>query len=260
MSVSHYLLKILKTPTDIIAQIGAYTVFMQNVFKKPQKGGVFFSQFLTEVFKLGINSIWIVLIISFFMGAVIALQTGYNMGNPLLPDYLIGFATRESMLLEFSSTIVSLILAGKVGSNIASELGTMRVTEQIDALDIMGINSANFLVMPKVMASMFINPFLYVLSALVGISGGLIAATTAELCNTQDFIQGLRLDFKPFYLFYSITKMIFFAFIIVSVSSFYGYFVKGGALDVGKASTKSVVNSSILILLFNLILTQLLLK
>ncbi len=193
------------------------------------------------------------------MGAVVALQTSYNMNNPLLPDYLIGYGTRESMLLEFSSTIVSLILAGKVGSSIASEIGTMRATEQIDALDVMGINSANFLALPKITASLFINPFLYVLSAFIGITGGLVASVATGATGMQDFIHGARHDFHPHYISYSLIKMLFFAFIITSVASYYGYHVKGGSLEVGKASTKAVVHSSILILITNLVLTQILL-
>lgn len=244
----------------LFEHIGEYTLFLRKVFSRPQKHSVFFKQWRNEVYSLGIGSIGIVIIISFFLGAVIALQTAYNMTNPLLPRFLIGYGTRESMILELSSTIVSLILAGKVGSSIASEIGTMRVTEQIDALDIMGINAANYLVLPKVTASMFINPFLYVLSAFVGISGGLIAATAADVSSLADFIQGLRTDFKPFYIAYSLIKMVVFAFIISSVSSYYGYSVKGGSLEVGRASTHAVVSSSILILIFNLILTQLLLQ
>lgn len=242
-----------------IAQIGEYTLFIFKTFAKPQKHRVFIRSWANEVYKLGIDSIWIVVIISFFMGAVIALQAAYNMTNPILPRYLIGFGTRESMLLEFSSTIVSLILAGKVGSNIASEIGTMRVTEQIDALDVMGINSANFLILPKITASMFINPFLYILSAFIGITGGMIAAVSAGHSSMDNFVHGLQIDFKPHYITYSLIKMVVFAFIITSVASYYGYFVKGGSLNVGKASTRAVVNSSILILIFNLILTQLLL-
>ncbi len=243
----------------LVEQIGEYFYFMLNVFKRPQKHSLFLKQWLLELYKLGIDSIGIVVIISFFMGAVVALQTAYNMNNPMLPDYLIGYGTRESMLLEFSSTIVSLILAGKVGSSIASEIGAMRATEQIDALDVMGINSANFLALPKIMASLFVNPILYILSAFVGITGGLLASVSTGTTGLQDFIHGARHDFHPFYISYSLIKMLFFAFIITSVSSYYGYHVKGGSLEVGKASTKAVVHSSILILITNLVLTQILL-
>lgn len=243
----------------LLAQIGQYFYFMLKVFARPQKHSIFLKQWLLELYKLGIDSIGIVVIISFFMGAVLALQTAYNLTNPLLPIYLIGYGTRESMLLEFSSTIVSLILAGKVGSSIASEIGTMRSTEQIDALDVMGINSANFLALPKIIASLCINPILYILSVFVGISGGLIASVTSGASSLQDFIYGTRYDFKPYFITYSVIKMLFFAFIITSIASFYGYYVKGGSLEVGRASTKAVVNSSILILITNLVLTQILL-
>ncbi len=243
----------------ILEQIGEYFYFMLAVLKKPQNHSILAKQWSIEIYKIGIGSIGIVVIISFFMGAVVALQTAYNMNNPLLPVYLIGYGTRESMLLEFSSTIVSLILAGKVGSSIASEIGTMRATEQIDALDVMGINSANFLALPKILASLFINPFLYILSVFVGISGGLIASTSTGGSTLQDFVHGLRHDFKPHFVSYSLIKMLVFAFIITSVASYYGYYVKGGALQVGRASTKAVVSSSILILIMNLVLTQILL-
>lgn len=243
----------------LLAQIGKYFDFLCKVFSRPTKTGVFFRQWLNEIYNLGIRSIAIVVIISFFIGAVLSLQAAYNMQNPLLPRYLIGYGTRESMLLEFSSAIVSLILAGKVGSNIASEIGTMRVTEQIDALDIMGINAANYLVLPKITAAIFINPFLYILSAFIGISGGLISAVLTGASSMSEFIQGLQINFNPFYITYSMIKMVVFAFIITSVASFYGYHVKGGALEVGRGSTKAVVGSSILILMFDLILTQLIL-
>ncbi|MCY1634460.1 MlaE family ABC transporter permease [Marinifilum sp. D737] len=245
---------------NLFEHVGKFSRFLLLVLSKPEKGKLFFSQIMKEIHKLGINSIGIVVIISLFMGAVITLQTAYNMLNPLLPDYLVGYTTRESMLLEFSSTIVGLILAGKVGSNIASEIGSMRVTEQIDALEIMGINSANHLILPKIVAAIFINPFLYVLSVFVGILGGLAAGYLTSTVAVSEFIYGIQYGFIPYYITYSLIKTVVFAFIITAVPSYYGYYVKGGALEVGKASTKAVVNSSILILLANVILTQILLK
>ncbi|WP_321319822.1 ABC transporter permease [Labilibaculum sp.] len=245
---------------NLFENVGKFSRFLVLVFSKPEKGKTLFSQIIREIDKLGINSIGIVVIISLFMGAVITLQTAYNMLNPLLPDYLVGYTTRESMILEFSSTIVGLILAGKVGSNIASEIGSMRVTEQIDALEIMGINSANHLVLPKIIAAIFINPFLYVLSVFVGITGGLLAGYLTNTVNLADYIDGVQYAFIPYYITYSLIKTAVFAFIITAIPSFYGYYVKGGALEVGRASTKAVVNSSILILLANVILTQILLK
>ena len=191
------------------------------------------------------------------MGAVITLQTAYNITIAIIPRYIIGVGARDSMVLEFSSTMISLILAGKVGSNIASELGTMRISEQIDALEIMGVNSAGYLILPKIIAAVFFNPFLCVISMVVGIFGGWLVAVTTNAITPESFIIGIRTFFVPYYIFYSLIKMVIFAFIIVTVSGYMGYYVKGGAVEVGKSSTKAVVYSSIIILLFNLILTQL---
>lgn len=233
---------------------------MGKVIAKPEKWGIFYRDVVKEIDKLGINSIGIIAIISFFMGAVITIQTAYNTENPLLPSYLIGLAARDSILLEFSSTIVALILAGKVGSNIASEIGTMRVTEQIDALEIMGINSASHLVLPKITAALLFNPFLCIMSIAVGIIGGWSAGRFTGVITTQDYIDGILYAFIPYYIWYGVIKTVVFAFIITSISAFYGYYVNGGSLEVGRSSTKAVVNSSVVILLFNLILTQLLLS
>jgi phospholipid/cholesterol/gamma-HCH transport system permease protein len=190
---------------------------------------------------------------------VVAIQTAYNIDSPLIPMSMVGFTTRQSVILEFSPTVISLILAGKVGSRIASEIGTMRVTEQIDALEIMGVNSANYLIFPKITAAMLINPILIILSMWMGILGGWLAMIASGLVTTNDYIEGMRIDFEGFTIFYSLIKTVVFAFIISSVSGFYGYETSGGALEVGQASTRAVVASSILIILFNLVLTQLLL-
>lgn len=181
------------------------------------------------------------------------------MDSPLLPAYTVGFTARQSIILEFSPTIIALILAGKVGSNIASEIGTMRVTEQIDALDIMGVNSAAYLVLPKVLAGLFIFPFLIVISMFLGIFGGWFICISTGVVSSNDYIYGIQYDFRPFDVFYALIKTVIFAFIITSVSSYHGYFAKGSALEVGRSSTKAVVYSSILILIFNYIVTQLLL-
>lgn len=194
------------------------------------------------------------------MGAVITLQTAYNTENPIYPTYLIGLGCRDSILLEFSSTIVALILAGKVGSNIASEIGTMRVTEQIDALEMMGVNSACFLILPKIIATLFFNPFLNLISIIVGIVGGWLAGTMTGVITSEDFIYGIQYAFIPYYVTYSMIKTVIFAFIITSISAYQGYYVEGGSLEVGRASTKAVVYSSLVVLLFNVILTQLLLS
>ena len=206
-----------------------------------------------------IASIGIVVFISIFMGAVVAIQTAYNIDSPLIPMSMVGFTTRQSVILEFSPTVISLILAGKVGSRIASEIGTMRVTEQIDALEIMGVNSANYLIFPKVVASLFINPVLIVFSMWLGILGGWLSMIATGLVSTNDYVAGIRIDFEGYTIFYALTKTVFFAYIIASISGFYGYETRGGALEVGQASTKAVVVSSVLIILFNLVLTQLLL-
>jgi len=239
--------------------IGNYVLLMQKVFSRPQKRRIFWNQLLTEIDSLGLDSLGIVAFISVFMGAVVSIQTAYNITSPLMPMSLVGFTVRQSVILEFSPTVISLILAGKVGSRIASEIGTMRVTEQIDALEIMGVNSANYLIFPKIAASLLINPVLIVFSMWMGILGGWIAMIATGLVSTNDYVQGIRIDFVGYTIFYAITKTVFFAFIISSVSGFYGYITQGGALEVGQASTKAVVISSVIIILFNLVLTQLLL-
>lgn len=194
-----------------------------------------------------------------FMGAVCAIQMAYNLQNPIVPRYLIGLGTRETMLLEFSSTIVALILAGKVGSNIASELGTMRVTEQIDALEMMGVNSACYLILPKIAAFVFFIPVLTVFSMAIGLLGGYVASFSTAGLTPHDYVVGITSFFRPFYVTYALIKSLVFAFIIASVSSYHGYYAFGGALEVGKSSTHAVVYSSIVVLMFNLILTKLLL-
>jgi len=214
---------------------------------------------MDEVQFIGINSIPIVALMSTFMGAVISLQTASNMDSPLLPAYTVGYITQSSIILEFSPTIISLILAGKVGSNIASEIGTMRITEQIDALEIMGVNSINHLMLPKILASVIYFPILIVFSMFLGMFGGFLALVISDLQTTETYILGLRSWFDPYSIFYALTKTVAFGFIIVSVSSFYGYYVKGGSLDVGKASTKAVVISSVVILIANFIITKLML-
>ena len=229
----------------ILFHIGHYTLFLKKVFDKPERRSVYWSLFLDEIVKLGIGSIGIIIIISGFMGMVITIQTASQIDASYIPVYLVGWTTRQSVILEFSTTMLALILAGKIGSNIASELGTMKVTEQIDALEIMGINSAGYLVIPKIYAFMFIMPFLVVISMFTGIYFG--------------YLEGLQYDFRPFDVAYSFIKSIVFAFCISSVSAYHGYFVSGGALEVGRASTKAVVFSSIVVLIVNYLITQMLL-
>ena len=243
----------------LFEQIGRYFVLMGKVFSKPEKMAIYRKRILAEIQDLGLNSIGIVAIISVFMGAVITIQMALNLESPFIPKYLIGYAARESMLLEFSSTVVALILAGKVGSNIASEIGTMRITEQIDALEIMGVNSASYLILPKIIGTVFFFPFLTILSMIIGVAGGYVVSILTGAVNPDSYIVGVQYQFKPFYITYSLIKSSVFAFIITSISGFYGYFANGNSLEVGRASTQAVVVSSIVILIFNLILTQLLL-
>ena len=239
--------------------IGRYFILMGKVFSKPEERTIYWQRILVEMQTLGLSSIGIVAIISVFMGAVITIQMALNFESPFIPQYLIGYAARESMLLEFSSTIVALILAGKVGSNIASEIGTMRITEQIDALEIMGVNSASYLILPKIISTVIFFPFLTTLSMGIGIAGGYVLCILTGAVNPDAYITGIRYDFKPFYITYSLIKSSVFAFIITSISGFFGYYANGNSLEVGRASTQAVVISSIVILIFNLILTQLLL-
>lgn len=233
---------------------------MTQVFRIPEKWREFFKSLVNEIYKLGVNSIPLVIIISLFIGAVICIQMTINIVSPLIPSYSTGLATREILILEFSSTMMSLILAGKVGSNIASEIGTMRVTEQIDALEIMGLNSANFIVMPKIIGFVLFVPVLCVLSMFMGLIGGAVIAEFTTMISMENYIYGIQSFFNEWYIWYSIIKTLVFAFIITSIAAYYGYYVSGGALEVGQASTKAVVSSSIIILLADVILTKILLQ
>jgi phospholipid/cholesterol/gamma-HCH transport system permease protein len=245
---------------NLFYHVGRYSQLMYRTFNVPQRWPIFFKQTRKEIEKLGANSLTITLIISIFIGAVMTMQTQMNTENPLLPRYTTGLVTRDTLLLEFCSSILCLILAGKVGSNIASEIGSMRISEQIDALDIMGVNSANYLILPKIIGFIFFIPFLVVYSMFFGILGGYFISLFTDLISPSTYIYGIQYWFISWYVYYSLIKAVVFAFIIASVSSYYGYHAYGGSLDVGKASTNAVVNSSILILLFNLILTKLLLS
>ena len=231
-----------------LTSFGRYLMLMGRAFGRPDRFRMFLKQYVKEMSALGVNSIGIVLLISFFIGAVICIQIKLNIQSPWMPRFVTGYVTREIMLLEFSSSIMCLILAGKVGSNIASEIGTMRVTQQIDALEIMGVNSANFLIMPKILGMITLMPFLVIFSTASGIIGA----------YAKDLTIGLQHDFNPWFMYMSIIKSLFFAFIITSVPSYYGYTVEGGSVNVGKASTNAVVTSSVLILFSDVFLTQIL--
>lgn len=238
--------------------LGRYLILMGRSFSRPERLRMFFKQYIKEMSALGVDSIGIVLLISFFIGAVICIQMKLNIQSPWMPRWVSGYTTREIMLLEFSSSIMCLILAGKVGSNIASELGTMRVTQQIDALDIMGVNSAGYLIMPKILGLMTLMPCLVIFADVMGVIGAYATAYIGHILSHEDLTLGLQHAFNPWFVWMSIIKSTVFAFIIASVSSFCGYTVEGGSVEVGKASTSAVVNSSILILFSDVFLTQLL--
>ncbi len=238
--------------------LGKYLMLMGRTFQRPERMRMFFKEYVKEMAQLGVNSIGIVLLISFFIGAVICIQMKLNIQSPWMPHWVTGYTTREILLLEFSSSIMCLILAGKVGSNIASELGTMRVTQQIDALDIMGVNSACFLILPKILGLITIMPLLVIFSSATGILGAYATAYIGQVLNPDDLTLGLQHSFNPWFVWMSIFKSLFFAFIISSVPSYFGYTVEGGSVNVGKASTDAVVSSSVLILCSDVFLTQLL--
>jgi phospholipid/cholesterol/gamma-HCH transport system permease protein len=242
-----------------LEHVGKYFIMLGRVFKKPQKPLIFYQALLKEIEDLGIKSLGIIMFISFFIGGVISLQTALNLESPFIPDSLIGFAAKRSMILEFAPTFCSIILAGKVGSYITSSLGTMRVTEQIDALEVMGINSLNILVFPKIIAALFFYPFLILLAMCLGIFGGWVAGVLSGLFSGADYIIGLQTDFDPFLIAYALIKTLIFSFLIATVPSYHGYYVKGGSIAVGRASTQAVVWTTILIVVANYILTQLLL-
>lgn len=241
-----------------LTTFGRYLELMGRTFSVPERMRMFGKKYIKEMSQLGVDSIGIVLLISFFIGAVICIQIKLNVQSPWMPHWVSGYVTREIMLLEFSSSIMCLILSGKVGSNIASELGTMRVTQQIDALEVMGVNSASYLILPKIAGLMTIMPFLVIFSAAMGIIGAYATSVLAHIITIEDLTSGLQHDFNPWFMYMSIIKSLFFAFIIASVSSFMGYTVKGGSVEVGKASTDAVVCSSVLILFSDVFLTQLL--
>ena len=238
--------------------IGVYFLMIKDMFRKPTKWSVMKDLIFKDVDDLIINSLGIVAFISFFVGGVVAIQTSLNINSPLIPKYLVGFATRQSIILEFAPTFISIIMAGKVGSFITSSIGTMRVTELIDALVVMGINSLNYLVFPKFIA-LTLYPFVISIAMFLGIFGGLIACVYGGYGTYEDYIQGVQLDFITFHMVYAFIKALVFAFILATIPSFYGYYMRGGALEVGKASTTSFVWTSVVIILLNYLITSLLL-
>jgi phospholipid/cholesterol/gamma-HCH transport system permease protein len=243
----------------MIRNIGKFVGMLWIVFSRPEKWSVFRNRLFEEIQLIGINSITIVGLMSFFMGAVIVLQTASSIDSPLLPEYTIGYITRSSTILEFSPTIMSLILAGKVGSNVASEIGTMKTTEQIDALEIMGVNSLTHLVLPKIMGSIMFFPVLIIFSMGLSLVGGWVAIVLSGLASTETYVYGIRSFFQVYDIVYALVKTVVFAFLIVSIASYYGYYSKLGAVEVGKSATRAVVSSSIAILITNFLLTQMML-
>lgn len=243
----------------IIEGFGKYTLTMLRSFKKPDNFRYFWRLVIEEIDTIGIKSLPLISIVSVFMGAVISLQFTNNTDSPLIPDYTVGFAARQSIIYEFSTTIIALILCGKVGSNIASQLGSMRISEQVDALEVMGINSANFLILPKILGFVLIMPFMVLISMCLSISGAYFSVVKTGMITHEDFILGLQLDFDPFDITYALTKTIVFAFLISSISAFQGYNTVGGSNEVGRSSTNAVVYSIFAVLLSNLVITSIML-
>lgn len=239
--------------------IGKYFLMIVEMFRKPTKWSVMKTLIFKDIDDLVIKSLGIIAFISFFVGGVVTIQTALNITNPLIPKYLVGFATRQSVILEFAPTFISIIMAGKVGSFITSSIGTMRVTEQIDALEVMGINALNYLVFPKFIA-MLLYPFAISIAMFLGVLGGMVACVYGGYATLDDYIIGIQTDFIPFHIIYAFIKTFVFAFALATIPAFHGYYMKGGALEVGQASTTSFVWTSVVIILSNYILTQMLLS
>ncbi len=239
--------------------MGEYFMFLGKVFTRPEKWKVFFKKLLDEMYTMGIGSLPIVLVVAMVMGAVVTLQTGMQIESNWVPKWTVGFTARTSIIMEFCPTIMSLLLIGNLGSRITAEIGGMRVTEQIDALDVMGINSSSFLVLPKIVALLIVNPTLIILSMFCALGGGYIVSLLSPVVAPYDYIDGITSFFRMYDVYYSLIKTFVFAFIIGSVASFHGYKIEGGALELGKASTDAVVASSFIVLILNLVITQIML-
>ncbi len=244
---------------EFIESVGRYCLFLKMVFRKPEKWRIFWRQLLVESEKLILSSVLLVCVISLFIGGVLVIQIASNIENPFIDRMNVGYMLREILILEFCSTIVALILAGKMGSNISSEIGSMRITDQIDAMDMMGVNSAGFLVLPKIVSATLLSPLLMLLSLAFGLLGGWVVVSLTGIIGPNQYIEGIKYCYNGFYVIYSGFKMALFCFLISSIASFKGYYAKGGSLGVGTASTQAIVTISILILLFDLIVTQLML-
>jgi len=250
----------MKVISSFLHMTGEYFLLLKRAFARPQKMRIFWENYFRELDDIGLKTVGLISFISFFIGGVVVIQTALNLDNPLIDPSLIGFAAKQSVVLEFSPTLSSVILAGIVGSYIASTIGTMRISEQIDVLDVMGINSANYLILPKILAAVTFYPFLIIISMFLGVFGGWVAGLVTGLVATPDYIEGIRMGFDPFHFTYSMIKTVVFAFLIATIPSYFGYYVKGGSLEVGRAATKAVIWTSVMIVLWNYILTQLLLS
>jgi phospholipid/cholesterol/gamma-HCH transport system permease protein len=238
---------------------GKYLIFIGQLFVRRESIRTYIALTLDECVKVGYNSLFIVVVVSVFMGAVTTIQTAYNLVSPFIPDYVISLVVRDMTILELAPTIMAIVYAGKVGSNIAGELGTMRITEQIDALEVMGINATSYLVLPKVIASMLMYPMLVILSAFLSIYGGYLTSIATGMISGYDYVYGIRYEFVEFNIFFAMIKAFVFAFLVASISAYKGFFTTGGALEVGRSSTAAVTNSCIAILLADYLLAQLLL-
>ena len=241
-------------------EIGKYLLMIKGMFSRPENWKMYWKEFMHQCSEIGMGSLWIVVIISIFMGAVSTVQTAYQLTNPLIPAYTIAQVVRDTVILEFAPTLVSIVLAGVVGSKIAGELGNMRVSEQIDALEIMGINTKAYLVLPKIVAALVVIPMLIVIAAVLGIWGGKVAGTLSGIISGEEFNKGLLAGFVPYNVFFAMAKAYSFAFLISSIPAYYGYYVKGGALEIGRASTKAVVVTCVAVLFADYILAAILLR
>ena len=243
----------------LFSEIARYLLMIKGMFSKPENWKMYWKEFMHQCSEIGIGSLGIVVIISFFMGAVSTVQTAYQLTSPLIPRYTIGQIVRDTVILEFAPTLVSIVLAGVIGSKIAGELGNMRVSEQIDALEIMGVNTKAYLILPKIVAALIVIPMLIVIAAVLGVWGGQIAGSFSGIISSAEYKKGLLAGFVPYNVFFSLSKAYTFAFLLSSIPAFYGYYVTGGALEIGRASTRSVVVSCVAILFADYILAAILL-
>ncbi len=243
----------------MIREIGKYFIFLGHLFTNRESFKTYYKLVLEESITIGIGSVLLVALVSTFMGAVTTVQTAANMVSALIPDYVISQVVREMTILELAPTIIAVIYAGKVGSSMSGQLGTMKITEQVDALEVMGINSISYLVLPKIIASMLMYPMLVIIAGVCALMGGYLAGTIADIITPNDYVYGIRFSFNDFFVTFALIKSVVFAFLVASISSFKGYYTHGGALEVGVSSTQAVTNSVIAVLVADYLLAQLLL-